>query len=127
MGYELTYEDGKFYIWSTVVDDYISGPLDSPHQVAMFIVNRGREDKLSEVGVPFRDEKAMQIYKIWVVEAKRVKRSPEEGAQIIGTMDIQGIEGDRKPTLEKYEEPVRMTPKLKELQVRYREEREGGG
>lgn len=117
MGYELTYEDGKFYVWSTVVDDYISGPLDSPHRVAMFIVNKGREKKFSEVGIPIKDKKAMQIYKIWYDEAVKVKVHPEEGLRIVATLG--GLK-EGEPYLVKYEEPVRVTPKLKELQQRQR-------
>ena len=121
MGYELTYEDGDWYIWSTVVDEYVSGPLDSPHKVAMFVVNRGRDKRFLEEEVPFSDKKAMEIYRIWYDEAKRVKEYPEEGVRIAATM---GGLGEEKPYLVKYEEPVRMTPKLKELQRRQREGRE---
>jgi len=121
MGYELTYEDGKFYVWSTIVDDYISGPLDSPHRVAMFIVNKGRDERFSEERPPVRDKKAMEIYRIWYDEAERIKRYPEEGLQIVATM---GGFREGEPYVVKYEEPVRMTPKLKELQRKQREGKE---
>jgi len=123
MGYELTHEDGKFYIWSTVVDDYISGPLGTPDDVAKYILNF-HGGRITARGIePYTEQEARRIYKIWYDEAVRVRCRPEEGVSIMGTLDITGIKEGREPTLRKYEEPIRMTPKLKELQVRLRKER----
>lgn len=112
MSYELTYEDGNWYVWSTVVDDYISGPLDSPREVAEFILNRHPGEISIEGVVPYTNEKMKKIYDIWCNEALKVRRNPEEGLQIIGSFELTS-EGELKG--KKFEEPFRMTPKLREL------------
>lgn len=113
MSYELTYEDGKWYVWSTVVDDYVSGPLKSPNEVAEFVVEVGKER-----GNP-TEEKVKEIYREWYREAVKVQRNPEEGAQIVATFRMTP-EGDPEG-LVKYPEPIRMTPKLKDLNRRFNE------
>ena len=117
MSYELTYEAGEFYVWSTVVDGYIGGPFATPEEVANFITYRpvGR--------VPETESEARRLYKMWHDEAIKVRRHPEEGLQIAATLDLSSLVEGGEPTIRVFEAPVRMTPKLEKLQIKFRKGR----
>jgi len=117
MGFELAYEDSKFYVWSTVVDDFVSGPLDSPREVAEFVLNYHGGRFTSEGLVPYTRKQAEEIYKMWYDEAVKVRRNPEEGLRIAASFRLGPEE---EPTGIIYEEPIRVTPKLQELRKKAR-------
>ncbi len=122
MGRDLTYEDGEFWIWSTVVDDYIAGPFRSPQEVGRYFMNEYLEVPEEErayrggYGGKWSPEK---VYDQWYREAVKVMKHPEEGVQIVGL----GSFSEGKFEVHELPESLRMTPKLKELQRKSEEER----
>ena len=76
MGYDLIFRDGKWYVWSTVVDDFV-GEADSPREVAQWFQERKEED-----GKGLSDDARAG----WIVEAERVRDAGESAIHIAGIL-----------------------------------------
>ena len=115
MGRDITYEDEEFWIWSTVVDEYIAGPFATPHAVGEYFMNEYLEipeEARSRRGGYGGNWSPKKVYNYWKDNAENVMMNPEEGLTLVASLDSS------TGKLTKYSEPVRMTPKLRDLKKR---------